>query len=113
MNMNIPDTTLDESFAIYEEFGPNRLIERKERLQTEFPQLGADEIDFVLDQMNQVSQTVYALAERGGETVIGRPAIEQALQAKHPFLYARGLRHAVFLVNYFAWHDGYEQKPTK
>ncbi len=111
--MNLSDTILDKAFYIYQEFGPNRLIERRERLQAEFPQLAPDEIDFALEQLRQASNTVYELAERGGETVIGRRAIEQALRAKHPFLHARGLRHAIFLVNYFAWHDGYESRPTQ
>lgn len=110
--MNLPDATLDEAFAIYEEFGPNRLIKRRERLQSEFPQLSSDEIEFVLDEINQVSNTVYALAERGGETVIGNAAVTRALTTKHPFLHARGLAHAVFLVNYYAWHDGYDKNPA-
>lgn len=110
--MHLSDTILDQAFAIYEEFGPNRLIARGERLQSEFPELSTDEIALVLQEMKRVSDTVYALAERGGEAVIGNAAVSQTLQTKHPFLHARGLAHAIFLVNYFAWHDGYDKSPA-
>ncbi len=110
--MNLSDATLDQAFVIYQEFGPQRLIERHERLQSEFPQLSTDEIAFVLQEMKRVSATVYELAERGGERVIGNSAMTQTLKTKHPFLHARGLAHAVFLANYFAWHDGYDKPPT-
>jgi hypothetical protein len=36
-HMDITDIILDRAFAIYEEFGPNRMIARGERLKQEFP----------------------------------------------------------------------------
>lgn len=109
--MNITDTLLDEAFAIHEEFGPNRSIPRQERLRDAFLQLAPEEIEFVLIQMQAVANTVWDLAERGGETQLGNATVSQTLRAQHPFLHARGLNHAIFLVNYFAWHDGYDRDP--
>jgi len=31
------------------------------------------------------------------------------LQAAHLFLRGKGLQQAMFLVNYYAWHDGYDK----
>ena len=105
--MNISDTTLDEAFAIHGEFGPDRLINRKERLQSEFKQLTSEDIDFVLARMQEVSQTVGEIAQQGGDAKLGKESVVATLQEKHPFLKEKGLNHAVFLVNYIAWHDAY------
>lgn len=107
------DELLDQAFAIYEEFGPNRSSPRQERLQKEFPQLAPEEIEAVLAQMQAVANTVWDLAERGGETQLGNATVSRMLRAQHPFLHARGLSHAIFLVNYYAWHDGYDQNPAR
>lgn len=106
------DELLDEAFAIYEEFGPNRTVPRKKRLHDAFPQFAPEEIEFVLEQMQQVANTVWDLAERGGETQLGNATVSKTLRAKHSFLQARGLSHAIFLVNYYAWHDGYDNHPV-
>lgn len=111
--MDVPEEIPDEAFAIYEEFGPNRSIPRKERLHDAFPQLAPEEIEFMQEHMRRVSATVSDLAERGGETQLGSARVTQTLQANHPFLRGRGLSHAVFLVNYFAWHDGYDKSPLR
>jgi hypothetical protein len=107
------DELLDEAFVIYEEFGPNRTVPRKERLRDTFPHLAPEEIRFVLEQMQQVADTVWELAERGGETQLGNATVSKTLRTKHSFLHARGLRHAIFLVNYYAWHDGYDKNPAR
>lgn len=111
--MNVLDEIPEEAFAIYEEFGPNRSIPRKDRLHDTFPQLAPEEIELVLEQMRRVSATVSDLAERGGETQLGTTLVTRTLQINHPFLRGRGLSHAVFLVNYYAWHDGYDQSPLR
>ena len=105
------DELLDQAFAIYEEFGPDRSIPRQERLHDAFPHLAPEQVEFVIAQMQAVANTVWDLAERGGETQLGKATVSQTLRAQHPFLHARGLSHAVFLVNYYAWHDGYDKNP--
>jgi hypothetical protein len=59
--------------------------------------------------MDRASKTVWALAERGGEAKMKKEQIVVALQVAHPFLKDAGLRRAIFLVNYYAWHEGYDK----
>lgn len=106
--MEIPEDLLDEAFAIYEEFGPDRLIPRRERLQSVFSQLTAAEVEALLKRMEAVSKTIWRLAEQGGEIKLGEAKVRASLQAEHPFLKSRGLEKSAFLVTYFAWHEGFD-----
>jgi len=105
----MPLTTkiLDAAYAIYEEFGPQRRIPRRRRLKRKFPALTDADLDELLPQMDAVTETVWKLAERGGMSKMDKEAITAALQAAHPFLKDAGLTRAFFLVNYYAWHEGY------
>ena len=107
--MEISDEILDEAYPIYEEFGPDRRIDRRERLAGVFPQLSSAEIETLADRMAKVSETVWRIAEKGGETKLGKDAVERLLQQEHPFLKNKGLNEAAFLVNYYAWHEGYDK----
>jgi hypothetical protein len=107
--MDIPDDLLDRAFAIYEEFGPDRLKDRKERLKSQFEQLSTEEIEFVIERMKEVSTTIWILARQGGEIKLGKEKVRALLQAAHPFLQSLGLQKSLFLVNYFAWHDGFDE----
>lgn len=100
---------LDRAYALLEEFGPQRSRPATERLAGQFPQLTAEQAREVLEQVARVSKTVWSLAERGGEAKLGHDAVVSELQAAHPFLREAGLDRARFLVNYYAWHDGYDR----
>jgi hypothetical protein len=107
--MTLPNDVLDQAFHIYEEWGPSRKIERAERLKQEFPALTDAEIASVIQEMKAVSATVWTIAQMGGEAKMTRSKIVKLLKEKHPFLKDKGLTHAVFLVNYYAWHEGYDR----
>lgn len=100
---------LDRAYALLEEFGPQRSRPPSERLAERFPQLPEEQAREVLEQVGRVSKTVWSLAERGAEAKLGRDAIVAGLQAAHPFLREAGLDRALFLVNYYAWHDGHDR----
>jgi hypothetical protein len=107
--MDISDDDLDTAFAMYEEFGPDRLVDRRERLTTELRIPSAEDIERIMEYMEKISKTVWKLAEKGGEIKLGKEKVREELQAEHPFLKSKGLTKAVFLVNYFAWHEGYDK----
>ena len=107
--MNLPDTVLDEAYAVFDEWGPERRIPRSERLAKRFPLLRPEEIAWLLGCMDEVSKTVWGIAEHGGASKLGATRVTEWLQERHPFLNAAGLRQAVFLVNYYAWHEGYDR----
>jgi hypothetical protein len=107
--MNIPASVLDKAYSIYDEWGPKRQIERKQRLGEEFNQLSSQEIEQVLDIMKKVVDTVWDIAKQGGEAKLGKARVAKLLQEKHPFLESDGLERALFLVNYYAWHEGYDK----
>ena len=107
--MPLTDDILDSSYALCEEFGPRGRIPREERLKEKFPQLSTSELHEVLDRVDQVSKTVWSIAERGGGRKLKRQKIIEELQRQHPFLRHEGLTTATFLVDYYAWHEGYDR----
>ncbi len=107
--MNIPDKILDQAYAVHEEWGPDRQIDRAERLKQKFPSLKDADIASVLETVKAVSATVWEIAEMGGEAKMPKNEVIRRLQEKHPFLKGKGLTRAVTLVNYYAWHEGYDK----
>jgi hypothetical protein len=107
--MSVDPQTLDRAYAMLEEFGPQRSRPASERIAEQFPQLTDQQVGEVLEQAGRVTKTVWSLAERGGEAKLGRDSIVAGLQAAHPFLREAGLDRARFLVNYYAWHEGYDR----
>ena len=107
--MDVPEDILDEAFAVFEEFGPDRRIDRRERLRAELNIQDADKIEAIMGCMKEISDTVWALAEQGGEIKLGKQRVRELIREKHPYLKRRGLQKAMFLVNYFAWHEGYDK----
>ncbi len=107
--MTLPDELLDRAYAVDEEWGPDRRIERRQRLRDSFKEVPLEELDALLQRLEAVSKTVWEIAEMGGEAKLGRARVIELLQEKHPFLKEDGLRQATFLVNYYAWHEGYDK----
>jgi hypothetical protein len=105
--MAIDPLILAEAYAVYAEFGPALKTPRRDRLRAQFSGLDEAELDAVLLTMERVSATVWALARRGGGTKGGDGLIEKMLREAHPFLTGAGLSRAAFLVNYYAWHEGW------
>jgi hypothetical protein len=108
--MELDGLALDRAYAVFEEWGPKRRIPRKARLAETFPELSEPEIESTLETLGQVTETVWAIAKLGGEPKLGRDKVTALLQDRHPFLEAEGLRRALFLTNYYAWHEGYAQR---
>jgi hypothetical protein len=106
--MPLNDDILDSSYALCEEFGPTRRIPREVRLKDKFPELSGNELQEVLGHVDQVSKTVWSIAERGGGRKLKRQQIIEELQRQHPFLRHEGLTTATILVDYYAWHEGYD-----
>jgi len=106
--MNNPDELLDQAFIIYEEFGPDRLLDRRERLANELDLQSEESLDYILQKMEDISNTIWDIAKLGGEIKLGKEKGRELLQAEHPYLKSEGLKKALFLVNYFAWHDGFD-----
>lgn len=105
--MPFDDVTLNRAFAIFAEWGPNRRIPPKIRLAEAFPELDEAGMEALIGTLEKVSQTIWAVAELGAEPKLGRTKVVALLQAQYPFLKDQGLQRAIFLTNYYAWHEGY------
>ena len=105
--MALDASLLDGAYAIYAEFGPALKTPRRERLRGSYSFLSEVELDALVLAMEKVSVTVWALAEGGGDKSGAADKVEERLQTEHPFLKGIGLKHAKFLVNYYAWHEGW------
>jgi hypothetical protein len=107
--MSIDEVILDAAYEIYEEFGPARRVPQRDRLHQKYPHLTEGEMDTLVNEMMEISRTVWSIAELGGEAKIGKDKIIALLQARHPYLKAGGLTRATFMVNYLAMHEGYDR----
>jgi hypothetical protein len=107
--MSVDGEILDAAYEVYEEFGPDRRVPRRDRLHRIYPRLTAIEMDALMIEMAEISKTVWSIAELGGETKIGRDKIIELLQARHQYLRGPGLTRATFMANYLALHEGYDR----
>ena len=106
----LPDQLeLDSAYAVITAWGPSMRIPRRERLAQIFSTLAPEEFESVLNQLDAVDTTVWELAQLGAESKLGTQKLVESLQTRHPFLRNEGLQRAVFLANYYAWHEGYAQ----
>jgi hypothetical protein len=105
--VDLDATLLGDAFVIFSEFGPSLRTPRNERLKRAFPQLSEADVASLLEIMHQVRDSVWVLARHGGDSKLGAEAVTSELQRQHPFLRASALSRARFLVNYYAWHEGW------
>ena len=105
----ITEDLLDKAFAEMTAFGPDLGLPKPERLKKIFPCITASQSKNIILQVDAVSTTVWAFTKRGGEARIDKKDIVAELQAVHPFLQKEGLNQALFLINYHAWHEGYDK----
>ena len=54
--------TLDAAYAVYEEFGPDRRVPRRDKLHRIYPRLTAVEMDALMIEMAEISKTVWSIA---------------------------------------------------
>lgn len=107
--MSIDDAILDGAYEVYEDFGPARRVPRRDRLRQQYPHLTEEEMDTVMNEMKEISKTVWSIAGLGGEAKVGKNKIVALLQERHAYLKAGGLIRAAFMVNYLATHEGYDR----
>ena|SRR4029077_1190738 len=105
--MNLGSDTLSAAYLVYSEWGPDRRTPRPKRLRNAFPLLTEADVDSLMSLFKQVDAAVWELAEKGGDAKLGREAVRDSLKTDFPFLAGPGLDRAHFLVNYYAWHEGY------
>ena len=65
-------------------------------------------MEWVAD-FDAIKKLVWELAKNGGPVILGNDSVIGSLQTRFPFLVAEGLKHAVFLCAYYAWHEGYDR----
>jgi hypothetical protein len=105
--MTLDATLLDDAYVLYAEFGPGLKIPRRDRLRTGYSALSEAEIDTLMLAMEKVTATVWAIAQGSGDKLRVEGRTEALLLAEHPFLQGVGLARAKFLVNHYAWHEGW------
>jgi hypothetical protein len=76
-------------------------------LKDSFKEISSEELDLLLHCMEDVKHTVWNIARKGGDAKLGNPKVIDLLQEKHPFLQSKGLKQAIFEVNYYSWHEGW------
>ena len=102
---------LNEGLALAMAFGPDWLQPIQARLAAQHPHLAAAELDAYDAACRGAMDFGYAqaydrLAAAGGDDPAARPAFEQAMRARHPWVSAGNLSRLFSQGRYYAWKDG-------
>jgi hypothetical protein len=100
---------MDAAFVAYTKFGPTLALAPVQRIRRRVWWASPSEITRWIADFDQVNTLIWNLAERGGAAKLGEDAVRRELSDAFPFLRHAGLRQAIFLVNYYAWHEGYDR----
>lgn len=101
----------DFAFAVCTSFGPELRLPRDVRIRRVFPSISDELLSEWLQDFKRVDAEIFRLAREGGPERLGRKVVRNRLQHAFPFLVGRGLRQALFLVGFNAWHEGYDESP--
>ena len=99
----------DLAFKAYTGFGPTLALPAVQRIRRKVWWATTSEIERWIADFERVDKLIWNLAERGGAAKLGEDAVRRELSDAFPFLRHAGLRQAIFLVNYYAWHEGYDR----
>lgn len=99
----------DAAFRAYSGFGPALKLPKADRIRRKLWWASEEEIARWLADFEKLDAFIWTLAERGGSTKLGPGVVQDELQRDFPFLRYAGLVQAIFLVNYYAWHEGYDK----
>lgn len=108
------DTTQDprdHAFWLCEHWGPDLRVPKLTRLRTAFPDQSQEVFREWLVEFDALINLVWELAGAGGPFVLGEEKVREALQTRFSWLASEGLKQALFLVAYYAWHEGYDRSP--
>ena len=97
----------DYAFYLHERFGSTLGLPPIQRIRKGFPHLPEATMMEWLGEFEKVGISIGSLAQRGGTQALKWEFVKSKLQDDFPFLQNEGLRQAMFLVDYIAWHDGY------
>ena len=99
----------DFAFKTYAGFGPTLKLPKADRIRRKVWWASEEEIARWLADFEKLDAFIWTLAERGGSAKLGPGVVQDELQDAFPFLRYAGLVQAIFLVNYYAWHEGYDK----
>lgn len=100
---------MNDAYVVYAEWGPARRIPRGERLARRFAQVDAGTRMQWMEMFEAVERSIWDLAEHHAKEAHTDASIVEQLQTRHPWMQKKALRQALFLVRYYAWHEGYDQ----
>ena len=100
---------MDYAFKAYSQFGPTLGLSKKDRIRRKVWWASDTEISEWIPEFEKLDTFIWSLAERGGSAKLGPGAVQDELQKAFAFLRYSGLVQAIFLVNYYAWHEGYDK----
>ncbi len=104
----------DYAYFLHERFGPTLRLPPMERVRRGLPYIPQATIEAWIREFEKVGVSIDSFAQQGGTQSLTRKVVKNKLQVDFPFLKNEGLRQAMFLVDYMAWHDGYHpQKPNQ
>lgn len=101
----------DYAFWLCEHWGPELRIPKLTKLRAEFPNQSDEVFAGWLVEFDALINLVWELAGAGGPFVLGEEKVRDALQTRFSWLASKGLQQALFLVAYYAWHEGYDRSP--
>jgi hypothetical protein len=97
----------DLGFYAFSQFGPSKRLPEVARVKRFLPKTPDSTIGEWLVDYHKVDKKIWELSEKGVPHFVAALRVKKELKASFPFLTGPGLKQAVFLVRYFAWHEGH------
>ena len=83
---NIKSKLFNQAFEVFQEFGPNRLIPRDQRLEEKFPDLSDDEINDMIQLYYEIENYAFDLAFKVNFEEFNYDDAKHQLAEKYPIL---------------------------
>ncbi len=99
----------DRAFYEYSKWGPTLRKPPIDRIMNAVPGTTVSQATEWHDEFKKVESLIWQLAEKGGSKYLKSEYVISRIQEQFPFLVDKGLTQAKSLVDYYAWHEGYDK----
>jgi hypothetical protein len=102
----------NDAYLAWTEWGEAMRLEEVARIRAKHTSISVETAQAYISDFKALSQLIGELSEAGGSVQL-KGSIGDYIRARFPFLERSGLDKALFLVDYYGWHDGYHTSPIR
>ncbi|MBS1765892.1 MAG: hypothetical protein JST05_00610 [Acidobacteria bacterium] len=103
------ESAISLAFSAYRQWGPIRNKPPLERIRVELPDATQEQVDGWLVEFKKIHQLMWEISQQGGSFKLGDEEVSRILTEAFPFLSGKGLKGAIYDLNWDAWHEGLDK----